>query len=225
MKCALHCCSFALLLTGVAGVARAQSPARLTAAQTLGRYISAGLVMLGPEVSQDSLALWWRADGSVSERAARIGAIRDGLVMATDSELVSLAVMMDTLWRNRADTSVERRATTMYYQARRVSRPAPAGARAATAARPVRTAAITSQRVATNQAARGTYRLDVPQHGLTTGQSIRVTGHGALPTLEGRRLWVQVVDATILWLWADSTRSVPVRVRTLGRGGVIEVLR
>ena len=224
-----------LLVASATGGSRAVAQERLTAAQTLGRYISAGLVMLGPRVTQDSLAKWWRSSGTVRARSARIGLIRSGLVMPADSDLLSLAVMMDTLWRNRADTSVERRATALYRQARIISRrpPAVAAAPAASAPAPVpgpaqpdqRRLPITGQRVARDAAGRGTYRLDVAQHGLTTGQAIRVLGHGATPSLEGWRYWVQAISANSLWLWADSARTVPVRVRTLGSGGVIEVLR
>ena len=228
-----RCCGFLVLMAGTAGGSRASAQERLTPAQTLGRYISAGLVMLGPGVTQDSLAAWWRTSGTVRERSARIGLIRSGLVMPADSDLLSLAVMMDTLWQNRADTSVERRATALYRQARAISRRRPAVAAAPASAAPVpgprppdqRRLPITGQRVATDEAGRGTYRLDVAQHGLATGQAIRVLGHGATPSLEGWRYWVQAINANSLWLWADSARTVPVRIRTLGRGGVIEVLR
>ena len=230
MNSVLRRCGYALSLAAGVVTGQAQAPARLTPQQTLGRYVSAGLVMVGPDISQDSLAAWWARPGSVSERSARLSAIRDGSVSASDSELVSLAVMLDSLWRNRADTSVEWRAGNLYQLARGQTRPRRAHvARVTGPAAPPQPAApqlpIAAQRIATNRLARGTYRIDVPGHGLVTGQAIRVIGHQASPSLEGRRFWVQVVDGTILWLWADSARTRPVVVRTAGSGGTIEIQR
>lgn len=213
----------ALTLVLIVSPARAQ--ARLTEDQTLGRYLSGYMTAVG--ITQDSLArmLPWLGS-SQSARVNRLSAIRAGAVSASDSELVRIGRVVDSLFRARLDASAELRAYRIVGRVRPIVRPAPppsapVGPAPTPAPTPVRTVAIASGRMYIDNS---TYWLEVTAHGLANGARVIVRDHAATPSFDGQTLFVRITSSSGFTLWRDSARTQSVIATARGGRGTLEVL-